>query len=461
MSKLKRALTLDDLYSYFEANKLQNFSAEKEGFRIAVLIPGSFSMDEEEDNKGLLPVHLKACHTGLNRNNSYISEEVMRKALPSLKNRPILGDVVQLEDGSYDFYSHDFVIEKDGSVLYQEKPIGVTTDVENARLEYDKEADKTYVLVDGVIYEEYGNQAADIIRRKNGTKVSVEISISDLSFNAEEKYLEINDFYFSGITCLGTNPDTGDAIEEGMEGARLDLKDFSAESAEKKGGIQMAEEKEIMEEETPTEETVSEEAPAEEETYATFSIGDHVVRRKISMNEKIETLMGLVNDTYPQEDDFYTVDVYDTYVIMIQVWGKEAYKQDYVDEEGVIRLVGDRKEVHARYLTPEEEDALAQMETERDTLRIYKENAEAEKLNAAREAVLSDEKYAVLADNERFTLLRKEAGNYSAEDLALHANAILGEYYSAFAAKGSVKKVGIEDTAKPVGEVNPYGNLFK
>ena len=61
-------------------------------------------------------------------------------------------------------------------------------------MEHDDERDVDFVMVDGVIWEEYGNQAADILRRKKGTKVSVELSISDLSFNSKEKYLEINDF---------------------------------------------------------------------------------------------------------------------------------------------------------------------------------------------------------------------------------------------------------------------------
>ena len=51
----------------------------------------------------------------------------MERALPSLKNRPILGHLVQLDDGSYDFFSHDFEVDEEtGEVVYQEIPIGVT-----------------------------------------------------------------------------------------------------------------------------------------------------------------------------------------------------------------------------------------------------------------------------------------------------------------------------------------------
>lgn len=51
----------------------------------------------------------------------------MEKALPSLKDRPILGHIVELEDGTFDFFSHDFKIDEEtGEVVYQELPIGVT-----------------------------------------------------------------------------------------------------------------------------------------------------------------------------------------------------------------------------------------------------------------------------------------------------------------------------------------------
>ena len=68
---MKKILTLEDLYRVFEEKHLTHFSAEESGFRIVVSTPGQFELDGS-DNEGLLPVTLKACHTGVNRNNSYI-----------------------------------------------------------------------------------------------------------------------------------------------------------------------------------------------------------------------------------------------------------------------------------------------------------------------------------------------------------------------------------------------------
>jgi hypothetical protein len=84
--------------------------------------------------------------------------------------------------------------------------------------------DKTYVNAYAVIPEEY-TEAADIIRRKNGTKVSCELVIDELSYNAKEKYLDLTDFYFGATTLLGSD-EKGNQIGEGMLGSRADIADF-------------------------------------------------------------------------------------------------------------------------------------------------------------------------------------------------------------------------------------------
>lgn len=391
----------------------------------------------------------------------------MEQALPSLKERPILADIVQLNDGSYDFFSHDFTIDEDsGEVLYEEFPIGVTQDTENAHLEYDEERDVYFVVVNGVIWEEYGNQAADIIRRKNGTKVSVELSISDLSFNSKEKYLEINDFYFSGITCLGTNPETGKEIQEGMEGSRLDLSDFSEQNnsifAGKEGGDPVEENEEIQIEQFEAETKVEEiSEPEESTTVYQLIMGEHTFEYDTSLNDVIAALNELVNVVYSDADnDWYSVTVYDNYLIMYGMWNGHAYKQSYSESEGVYTLTGDREEVYMNYLTKDEEAKLAEMRSNYDSLVQFKADTEAAALRAEKEAILSDEKYAVITNTEAFKALKSDMDKYDKEDLAIRAKALLGDYYSNFAAHEEPrKKVGIENNPAKV-EDKPYGNLF-
>ena len=223
----KQILTLDSLYQFFvEQNKNVNFSSKETHSPIVVTTNGFFETDETE-MPGMLKLELKVCHTETNRNGSHISTENMEKAMPTLKYRPILAYIHELEDGTKDFYAHNMEIveNEDGEsdIVYIEKQVGCFT-ADEPWLKYDKKQDKTYVHAYAVIPENY-TEAADIIRRKNGTKVSCELVINELSYNAKEKYLDLTDFYFGGTTLLGCDED-GNQIGEGMLGARADIKDF-------------------------------------------------------------------------------------------------------------------------------------------------------------------------------------------------------------------------------------------
>lgn len=226
----KQILTLDSLYQFFvEQNQTINFSSKDAGKPIVVTTNGYFETDETE-MQGMLKLELKVCHTETNRNGSHISTENMEKAMPTLKYRPILAYIHTLEDGTKDFYAHniDVVENEDGEseIVYVEKQVGCFT-ADEPWLKYDKKKDKTYVHAYAVIPEGY-TEAADIIRRKNGTKVSCELVIDELSYNAKEKYLDLTSFYFGGCTLLGVDED-GNEIGEGMLGARADIADFCHE----------------------------------------------------------------------------------------------------------------------------------------------------------------------------------------------------------------------------------------
>ena len=318
--------------------------------------------------------------------------------------------------------------------------------------------------MNGVIWEEYGNKAADIIRRKNGTKVSVELSISDLSFNSKEKYLEINDFYFSGITCLGTNPETNVEIKEGMEGARLDL-NFDEENKNEEGGDPVDETREMLEEELPPieeNEEVAGEQEGQDESVYSITIKGHTFNYEVSMNDTISALSNLVATVYSESDnEWYSVIVYEDYLVMQGFWTGRAYKQSYTKDGDSYTLTGDREEVFVNYLTKAEETALDEMRSNYAELVQFKADTEAAQIKAEKEAILSGEKYDKIRNTEGFVALQNSLDQYSKEELEIRATALLGNYYSQFSEKETEKvskKVGFE--TKSTGKKKPYGNLF-
>ena len=224
---VNKILTLDNLYQFFvEQNKTVSFSSKTEKGPIVIATEGFFDV-KENDMPGMLQLKLKVCHIDTNRNGSHISQSNMEKALPTLKYRPILAYIHDLPNGEKDFYAHNMEIVENANgeeeINYIEKQVGCFT-ADEPWLEYDKKQDKTYVMAYAVVPEEY-TATADIIRRKKGTKVSCELVINELSYNAKEKYLDLIDFYFGGCTLLGSDEE-GNEIGEGMLGSRADIADF-------------------------------------------------------------------------------------------------------------------------------------------------------------------------------------------------------------------------------------------
>ena len=232
----KRLLYIEDLYDFY-SNKYKRsikFSAEKTGEPLVVQVHGRVNFDESDKNKdGLLPVHLQSCHTDLNVNGSNIESSVMEAALPSFSNRPILGYIHKVTtdenpEGQWEFYSHNMHEDENGDVIYDEYPIGIIPESCDAQLVYDEEKKKTYCEVDGYIFEEY-SKAAEILQREEECSVSVELSIRELSYDAKQKFLNIEDFWFSGVTILGKTPQ-GNEVKPGMTGSNIKLADFSSKN---------------------------------------------------------------------------------------------------------------------------------------------------------------------------------------------------------------------------------------
>ena len=220
-----KLLTLTDLYNYYSSTKKScHFSSVNNNDNLVVQVEGKIKFAKsDKDTEGLCPVYLQACHIDENINGSNIKEDVMTAALPSFSNRPILGYIHEV-NGQYEFYGHNMHMEDD-TLVYDEIPIGIIPESCEAKLIYDEEKEKTYVEVKGFIFEEY-SRAKEILEREGECFVSVELSIRELSYDAKNKYLDIEDFFFSGVTILGKNS-KGETVSPGMAGSNIKLADFS------------------------------------------------------------------------------------------------------------------------------------------------------------------------------------------------------------------------------------------
>lgn len=229
MNLTNKILTLDDLYEFYSTKKKSmTFSADKTGYNLSVQVNGKFEVSQDENSEGLLYAKIRAFHDLGNRNKSFIDTEVLEQYLPSMKDRPIMADIIEVEDKNgnivKDFNGHTMTLSEDGEkIIYIEKPVGHFVNPEDFHLEWSDEYQRNFVIADCVIYEEY-TDTCDILRRRGTTDCSVELCIRDMAYDCKTKELHINNFYVQGCTLLGAH------VQPGMAGSKLQLKDFSEEN---------------------------------------------------------------------------------------------------------------------------------------------------------------------------------------------------------------------------------------
>lgn len=500
MFQIPRFLTLDSLYRFFE-DRGQNFSCKKsDNMQFAVMVPGEFEV-QKDTMKGLLKARVKVCHTEMNRNHSYISEDNMLAALPTLKYRPVLAYIHQLDDGTYDFYAHNYnVVQKeDGENQYEylEKQVGCFMDYE-PELEYDESNGKNYVIGYAAIPEEY-TEAANIIRRKQGTKVSAELIIDEMNYNAKEKCLELVDFYFGGVTLLGCDEE-GTPIEEGMLGSRLDIADdkFVQKSFElnakliealervelaldgfdiaesKKGGqdnmeenqVEIVENEEVLAEEEPQVET---ETPAEEVAQETeMEIEEEPAKEEFAdlSQEEIRSALYKLVRTYEEADNDY-YDIVATYddAFIIRGWlTDKLFKCGYAVEDGHVALVGEREEVFQIIVTADEKAKLDEMRENYAALKQFKADYDAAQLKAEKDAVFARDCYDEIRNSESFGKLISDACQFTVEELEMKCDLLYAAHMKTQKYSAKEDSVESKDTVSfnftQPSEKKVYAGLF-
>lgn len=266
-------MTLEQLRNFCRENKLLSFEAKESDSELIVSVPyqTNFSLDDGGDQYGLRHFECFAYHSGLNKNHSYISEELFVEKLKSLKNKPILAYVVaDSKSENLDFCGHSMLVDWDENgehITYLEQPVGFVSD--KGELVYDEEQKVHRAKVSGFLFEQYCKPVTDIItkREHDTVDVSIELSVNDMEYDFDEDRMVFKDYDVSGIALLGANQ------KPGMEGSHLTIDFSSTDDDTKKGGKTMDEEAkvdELVEEtfeetepETVEEETVEEEVEVE------------------------------------------------------------------------------------------------------------------------------------------------------------------------------------------------------
>lgn len=515
----KRILTLEDLVKFCADNNVLQFDATEKGYSLAVKVPALFEEVETDDaHRGMMRLKFRLFHLLENANKSSITREAADDAIPTIKNRPILAAIHTLDSGEEDFASHEleFVEDENGEVAvnYIEKQIGSLSS-EEPFYEHDDETGKDWVCTYGYIPEEY-THAADIIRRKNGTKNSVELSIEKMSFDAKTKVLNLDKFFLSGTTLLGTSMVDGKEVQEGMKGSRADIADFSEENNgivnkiesgspvsinenfEKGGNTPMKFEEllekygktvediafeyeglsdedlekafaEAFEEAEPEGEPEADpegepeggepegepEAEPEGEPEAKF-----VKSFELSHEDVRVALYALLAPFEDADQTWYWInEVYDDHFVYSDFSETKYWDQKYTKNGDVVEFSGEREERFAMMLSASEK---AQIESMRANYAEISEKLAKYEAEPGKMEVLNSEEYSQVAETEAFADLMNDHFDLSVDDVKAKADEILLNYAKTHALKFSEDetKVARKQFQAAPKKSGRYGDLF-
>lgn len=453
----RKVFTLDSLYDYYVGQgRSFNFNARDADVQVFVRVPSEAifedenSADDEDDTRVFRTV--KIMHSGKNRNQSILTDEALIKSGETLAYKPLLADIENFTDEETgetfkDFTSHALHFNDDGEIVYDEHGIGCFT-TDDPVVKKDPNNGRNYLYGRCAIWKDY-TDAIEVLERKGGTKVSVELLINEMTYAPKSQTLKFTDVTIMGVTCLGRNPETGEKVEEGMEGAKMQ---FS-----KEGGKQ-----EEMNNKKLEELLLRYNKKAEDLKFDTKDLSDSDLEKKFSeefgnsvvsvtldgqtktfaksMVDKIHDLTKLVNSTYEDDNTWYDVVPYDDqgYLIMRSYSNDSAYRVEYKVGENGFELSGDRVEVHPLWVTNEEESAADEVREKYSSLQedfsaLNEQLADANtKIKNYEEEpkkmeVLNSKSYQGLDRNKEFKKLREINNhfNMSIEEVSQKADALL------------------------------------
>ena len=268
----------------------------------------NFSQDKveilnyENLNDELMRCKIRVMYSGLNDNGYNISKTVIENALDTIYYIPVVGEIVEYENGT-SFGDHAITEEEDGSVVCNTVPFGVVAGKLDNDIQWEEIDGKEYLTCIGYLWRRYN--LVDKFESQDFYQ-SMEIAINKSRKKRGKNIIDVLDFNFSALCILNKDLDNYEnSVAPCFDGANIEKfqknNKFDAEMNEliakiesfsaKKGDVKVAKEEVLKDKETEefakedetketTEETVeetvtentkeveTEEAKSEEETFA-------------------------------------------------------------------------------------------------------------------------------------------------------------------------------------------------
>lgn len=269
---------------------------------------------------------------------------------------------------------------------------------------------------------------------------------------------------------------TADEIEFEVEG--LSDEDLEAKFTEVYGDAEEFKKKKKCAEENPEGEPEPEGDFAgcgtkKKKKRCSINTDDNTIEFELSFDEIRMALYSLINSDVNEDSYSWICEVYDGYfVYQKETWTGDTYeckyyKQSYSKDGENVSLSGDAVEVFSTFVTESEKTALDMMRTQYEELKKFHDDTIAAQEQSQKDEIFNDEKYSILAENEKFAELKKDSAKFSASEIEEKCKVIFAEEVMAkgnYSASGEhsenkPKKIGFNFNEKPK-KAQAYAGLF-
>lgn len=249
----------------------------------------------ESSDFRFIDVSIDVMHTGANLNKTSFTKDAINKAVPTIRNTPILGYVVdELNEEDKDFKGHEHelrITDKDVKYVYAGQAYGVIPESCNPRWIVKDDGtgiEREYLRVDGLIWTKFSDPV-DIFTR-DGTK-NHSVELTDMACGPADKNgnVPVGSFKFDGCCILST---TDPSIKPAMTGscvtANFSVEDITAQIRDRLYEYQAIQQNYTAQNDNPSDEEKGDTTPMNE-NEKNPAMTENAVAEGAVENPEIET----------------------------------------------------------------------------------------------------------------------------------------------------------------------------
>lgn len=374
-------------------------------------------------------------YAGRNQNRTSITKEEFEKALPSLKNCPLVANY-NLKENTLGGHDVEFITDNNGVLHMVDATIPFGVVPESARQYWENIDGIDYLVTEVLLWKRC--PVTKYIMTNKKVAQSMEINVPHGCAMDRDGYWVLEDFEFEALCAIGVDPCFEEANisfsadQEMSNYSKLfqqmiyEFENFELENQEEGGSSEVTE---VWENELNVEEPVTETIEVVETTEVEEAV--------IETEAEVEVEAAAETEVVEAEE-------------VVEVEESEPNKEleGYVLQEVYDSLLREFTEYKERYKTEEDEV---------NSLRDFKAQAEKDKFESAAKEIFAQ--FEDLEELEDFTTLKENHSDFDLETISEKCYALRGKFSVKPQSKSHILPI-VDYVAVDKSTASPYGTIF-